>query len=224
MQLDEILRRVLGVLLEKSMSQPQSYPMTVNSIVAGCNQKTNRWPLMDLDEEAVWSALTELQGQGLVTRVLPPPGSRADRFKHEVPGQLGWQSPQRAIMTELMLRGPQTVGELRGRCSRLHPFESLADVERAMEMFLKSDPPLIRPLPREPGRSAVRFDHTLYVDGEISTAGPPEAGESPAEARRSDAVANSSEVASDGLTAQVAALAERLVELERRVEALEGRT
>ncbi|MCA9244565.1 MAG: DUF480 domain-containing protein, partial [Phycisphaerales bacterium] len=120
--LNEFERRVLGVLMEKALTQPAGYPMTVNSIVAGCNQKSNRDPVMEVDEDVVWSTLESLRERGLVSKVLPPPGSRAERFKHDVSQALNWQTPQRAIMTELMLRGPQTPGELRTRCERMAPF------------------------------------------------------------------------------------------------------
>ncbi|RMF81171.1 MAG: DUF480 domain-containing protein, partial [Planctomycetota bacterium] len=156
---DELERRVLGVLMEKAFTQASSYPLTLNAIVAGCNQKSNRHPVMELDEDTVWRTLERLQERNLVTRILPPPGARADKFKHNVERELQWQSPLRAVMTELFLRGPQTPGELRTRCSRMVEFESLADVTAVLDTLRGWDPPLVASLPRAPGQSAVRYTH-----------------------------------------------------------------
>ena len=105
-------RRVLGVLLEKSMTHPQYYPMSINAIVTACCQKSNRNPVMSLDEDAVWSVLERLRAVGLAKRLMPGGASRIDRFKHCVKDVLGWEKPQWAVMAELLLRGPQTAGEL----------------------------------------------------------------------------------------------------------------
>lgn len=167
--LDELQRRVLGVLMEKALTQPAGYPMTVNSIVAGCNQKSNRDPVMELDEDAVWTTLETLRERGLVSKVLPPPGSRSERYKHDVAQAFNWQTPQRAIMTELMLRGPQTPGELRTRCERMSPFASVAEVVSVLDALQNWDPPLVRPLPRQAGQAATRYTHLLAPAGERET-------------------------------------------------------
>jgi hypothetical protein len=164
--LNELERRVLGVLIEKSMAQPTYYPMTVNAIVAACNQKSNRDPIMELDDEAVWSTLEGLRKRELVQRILPSPGSRADKFKHDVAQKFGWESPQRAVMTELMLRGPQTVGELRTRCARMTRIESVEAAARVLDSLMNWTPPVVVALPRGAGQSAVRFDHLLYPPDE----------------------------------------------------------
>ena len=117
--LDSDQRRVLGVLIEKSLTQPEYYPMTVNAVTAGCNQKSNRDPVVELDEDLVWNVLEGLRGLGLVSMTLPGPGSRTHRFRHEVESAFGWTPREQAVMTELLLRGPQTVGELRTRCSQI---------------------------------------------------------------------------------------------------------
>ena len=164
--LNELERRVFGVLLEKSLAQPTYYPMTPNAIVAACNQKSNRDPFMDLDEDAVWDTLERLRGRGLVAKVLAPLSMRADRFKHEAREYFGWEKPERAVMAELLLRGPQSIGELKTRCSRMVPFEDKAAVGRVLESLQQADPPLVQELPRTGGRSAVRFVHRLYPEGE----------------------------------------------------------
>src|SRR5262249_6381070 len=128
LKLDPIQRRVLGVLIEKSMTQPEYYPMTLASLTAGCNQRSNRDPVMSVSEGEVGRAVWELQQRSLVTQAEPQRGSRANRFRHEVESKLGWSTRDRAVMAELLLRGPQTAGELRGRASRMSPFESVTYV------------------------------------------------------------------------------------------------
>lgn len=164
--LTDVQRRVLGVLIERSLYQPQYYPMTVNAIAAGCNQKSNRDPEMNLDEDAVWSALEVLRSAGLVSRVLPGGSSRVERWRHEAKEIFGWEKPQRAIMAELLLRGPQTIGELRGRAHRLYAFENAEAVAAVVEGLSSGEQPFVAPLPRAPGQSAVRYAHRLYSDAE----------------------------------------------------------
>ncbi|MCK4340527.1 MAG: YceH family protein [Phycisphaerae bacterium] len=233
--LNEIERRVLGVLLEKSLAQPQYYPMTLNAILAACNQKSNRDPVMHLDEDAVWNTLEVLRAPGLVTRLLPSGSSRVERFKHEVKEFFGWEKPQRAVLAELLLRGPQTIGELRGRCSRMYPFENTAAVSAVLDSLNQADPSRVAVLPRTPGRSAVRYAHRMYPPDEwaalaetpgdsVSVAqaqavvSPPPP---PAAAPSAEAEALRAEV--ENLQAKVAELHETLTQLQRRVETLEER-
>jgi uncharacterized protein len=220
--LNEIERRVLGALLEKSLAQPQYYPMTLNAIVAACNQKSNREPILELDDEAVWNTLEVLRAGGLVSRLLPGGASRVERFKHEVKERFGWEKPQRAVMTELLLRGPQTIGELRGHCARLYPFDTADAVTAVVENLVHADPPRIASLPRQAGQAAVRFAHCLYADcewaalakagvAESVTGGAPEAGttgSAPSDVQRLEA-------ALTDIRVELAALA-------RRVAAIEG--
>lgn len=228
--LDQLERRVLGSLLEKAATGSSAYPMTVNSLVSACNQKSNRDPLMDLDEDAVWSTLQQLIARGLVTRILPGPGSRADKFKHEVDRQFNWQSRQRAVMTELMLRGPQTPGELRTRASRMASFGSVGEVNEVLESLKNWDPPLVAALPRAAGQSAIRFMHLLVPeDEEAQQYSEPEAegqatGSVPSPARA--AVAPASDALRTELEQtqeEIAELHQTIAELERRVAALEER-
>ena len=141
--LNEAEQRVLGALLEKSLAQPTYYPMTMNALVAACSQKQNRDPVMSLGDEAVFNALEDLRKRGLVSKVLPGPGARTDRFKHEVESHLGWQKRQQAVLAELLLRGPQTVGELRTRCSRMVPFDDLQAVSAVLDELAHTDPPMV---------------------------------------------------------------------------------
>lgn len=164
--LNSIQRRVLGVLLEKSLALPQYYPMTVNALVTGCNQKQNRDPVMELDEDSVWDALEGLRKENLIHRIGAGAGSRTDKFKHNVAEVWGWQAQQRAIMAELMLRGPQTVAELRTRCSRMTEFDALELVTGVLQALSSAETPFVRLLPRQPGQSAIRWAHTLYESHE----------------------------------------------------------
>ena len=164
--LSEVERRVLGVLIEKALAQPQYYPMTVNAIVAACNQKNNRDPVMELDEEAVWNSLEVLRAANLVSRVMPGGASRVERYKQETLDVLKWEKPLRAVMAELLLRGPQTVGELRGRCARMCAFENTESVQAVLETLSQMTPAYVGVLPRAPGQAAVRYAHKLYTDAE----------------------------------------------------------
>lgn len=165
---NEIERRVLGVLMEKAMTQPDYYPMTANAIVAACNQKNNREPVMTLDEGTIEDTLEQLRRRGLISVVLPAPGARANRYRHEVAGKFGWEKRVMAVMTELLLRGPQTAGELRSRCSRFVAFEDVNAVMTTLEYLENAESPLVRPMPRQPGRSAVRFMHLMHPPEELA--------------------------------------------------------
>ena len=121
-----------------------------------------RDPPMDLDEEAVWNTLEVLRAGGLITRLLPGGTSRVERFKHEAKEYFGWEKPQRAVMAELLLRGPQTLGELRSHCVRLYPFDSTEAVAAVLESLSAGPAPRVATLPRAPGQAAVRYAHQLY--------------------------------------------------------------
>lgn len=232
---DEIERRVLGVLMEKAMAQPEYYPMTVNAVVAACNQKNNRDPVMELDDSAAEAALEELRKRGLVSVVLPAPGARTNRYRHEVAARFGWEKRVMAIMTELLLRGPQTPGELRGRCGRLTPFESVDAVMTALDYMQTSDPALVKPLPRQAGQSAVRYTHLFYPPEEMaaieasaaagSTASVGGISRSVAHSERAAGGSSATETVRaevEELKLQVARLNAELTELRQRFEALES--
>jgi uncharacterized protein YceH (UPF0502 family) len=219
--LNDIERRVVGALLEKSLAQPQYYPMTLSALVAACNQKSNRNPVMDLDEEAVWNTLEVLRAGGLVTRLLPGGSSRVERFKHEAREFFGWEKPQRAIMAELLLRGPQTVGELRGRCGRLYPFDNVDAVQGVLATLAESDPPLITRLPRAAGQSAERFAHRLYPEDELAalTGSAAEAAPPP---KAHAAEPGPTPPPDANIAAQIAELQAAVATLQARVAHLEG--
>lgn len=223
--LDEIERRVFGVLMEKSLTQPDSYPMSSNAVVGGCNQKSNRDPVLDLDEETVLGVLEGLRRRGLVSLVLPAPGARVNRYRHEGESRFGWGKRQRAVMTELLLRGPQTVGELRSRCSRMFPFEDLEAVSTVLESLSEGDSPVVAELPRRPGQPAIRYAHLLSPDNEdpascsalSSPGGPTATAASPPKAE-----VELSRLELEDLRAEVAELRGELGRLSHRVESLES--
>ena len=215
-KLNEIDRRVLGVLMEKEMSQPDYYPMTLNAVVAACNQKQNRDPVMSLDEVAIEAALGSLQEMGLLTALFPAQGGRAKRHRHEVEKVLGWQKAERAVMAELLLRGPQTVGELRTRCQRFLQFADLEAVSQVLDELNRRDPAMAQALPREPGRSAIRYRH-LLDSGDRSTVSsapvtPVAVGPDPAPA--GDPLA--------ALQSELADLRRELDDVQQRLSALES--
>ena len=162
MELTPLQRRVLGVLMERSLSQPDYYPMTLNAITAACNQKTNRDPVMAVSDGDVSRTVWELQQVQLVAQAEPGRGARANRFRHMTEERFGWSPRERALMAELLLRGPQTLGELRGRASRMIPLDSVQYVEELLTELAARQPPQVRELPRVPGEKANRFAHTFY--------------------------------------------------------------
>jgi uncharacterized protein len=159
--LNPIEQRVLGVLIEKSLALPAYYPMTLNAVVAACNQKSNRDPVMELAEGEAAAALHQLQQWQLVSQAAPDRGSRANRFCHEVERRFGWNAAQRGLMAELMLRGPQTLGELRARASRMTHLESPEYTHELLKELMVTDPPMVVELPRRPGQSTTRFGALL---------------------------------------------------------------
>jgi uncharacterized protein YceH (UPF0502 family) len=168
-QLDPAEIRVLGSLLEKEQTNPETVPMTVNAIIAAANQKTNREPVMQLTEGQVLDALDRLRQDVLVWRT---EGARTERWQQSVVRRWGLDRAGKALMTLLLLRGPQTPGELRTRSERLHPFASLEEVEEALRRLAGIDEPLVRELPRRPGQKEIRWVHLV---GELAPEPEPEA-------------------------------------------------
>lgn len=155
--------RVLGCLVEKAFTTPEVYPLTLNSLVMACNQRTNRDPVVDYDERQVSAALDSLRELGLVRRV-DTAGGRVAKFRHLLPDVLPLSDAQLAVMCVLLLRGAQTVGELRARTERLHPLRDLAQAEAIVNELVHPqdgalDEPLAAPLPLRPGSREVRFVH-----------------------------------------------------------------
>ena len=158
--LTDIETRVLGSLVEKQVTTPEYYPLTLNALTLACNQKNNRNPVTSYHEDQVAQALETLREKNL-TYVFYGSTSRVPKYKHVMPEVMHLSSPEMALMCALMLRGPQTPGELRGNASRLHEFASLEELEETLTGLISHDEPLVVRLPRQPGQKEVRFAHLL---------------------------------------------------------------
>lgn len=152
--------RVLGVLVEKAQTTPAQYPLTLNALVAGCNQKNNRDPVTELSEDDILEALDGLRAKGLA-REVDLAGSRVPKYRHVAREGLSVDTNQLVVLTELLLRGPQTVGEIRGRAGRMHPLESVEVVENILDSLITREFPLVRRLSPLPGTRAERFQQLL---------------------------------------------------------------
>ena len=171
--------RVLGVLIEKAMTTPDQYPLTQNAVVNGSNQKNNRDPVVAMDDSRAFDALEGLRGKGILVR-LNQAGSRVDKFRHNAGEVLHCRPAELAILAELMLRGPQTLGEIRGRASRMQPFDSLESVKNLLTAMEERDEPLVQQLPPAPGSRAERYVQLLAPDAhryELATDEPTPAGD-----------------------------------------------
>jgi len=158
--LDDREIRILGCLIEKELTTPEYYPLSLNSLTNACNQKSNRNPVLSYDEGIAAQGLDSLQAKGLARKTLTA-GSRVDKYLHTILDRFDLSKPELAVLCELMLRGPQTAGEIRSRADRMSSFENLAIAEETLQGLLDHDPALIILLPREPGRKERRYTHLL---------------------------------------------------------------
>ena len=159
--LTDIELRVLGALVEKQLTTPEYYPLTLNALTAACNQKNNRYPVTSYNENEVSAAVETLREKNLVY-VFYGSTSRVPKYKHVVPEVLHLTPPETALMCVLMLLGPQTPGELRGNASRLYEFSGLDEVEQTLAGLITHEPdPLVTRLARQPGQKEIRFAHLL---------------------------------------------------------------
>lgn len=161
--LNEVECRILGSLLEKEVTTPEYYPLSLNALVNACNQKSNRDPVMNLDEAVVRQTLRSLEGQSLV-RSVSPADSRVTKYEHRLQEAFNFYRHEIAILCLLLLRGPQTPGELRSRSERMHSFDDLSAVQSSLQHLMKREPPLAKPLPRQPGTKETRYAHLLSGD------------------------------------------------------------
>jgi len=194
---DPVEIRAIGALVEKQVTTPEYYPLTLNALVNACNQTTNRDPVTSYDASTVERALESLRQKGLIWSVR---GGRALKYEQRLSEKLALGAREMAVLCVLMLRGPQTAGEIRGRTGRLHEFASLEEVEPVLHSLMSAEPPLAIKLPRAPGTKEARFAHLL--GGE-----PPVAGREPAP----PADSSNSEASTDG---------ERIGRLEAEIQAL----
>src|SRR4051812_22213113 len=155
--------RVFGVLIEKALTTPEQYPLSLNAIVNGANQKNNRDPVLAMSEDAAFDAAEGLRNKGLAVRV-DQIGSRVHKYRHQGIETLHVRTAELAILAELLLRGPQTLGELRGRASRMAPFENLDRVRDMIRALTEREGPLVKELPPLPGSRAERYMQLLCPD------------------------------------------------------------
>ncbi len=173
-------RRVLGVLIEKSLTTPQYYPLTLNALVTGCNQKSNRDPVVEYTEVEVDEFLSELQKLTLIT-VVYPAGGRSEKYRHELTQLLNLDGQELAVLGELLLRGAQSIGDLRSRASRMKKIASLDDLEAVLNRLREREYPLVIRLSPEGMRRGVRYCHNLYSEEELSRLREREASDAVAE-------------------------------------------
>jgi uncharacterized protein YceH (UPF0502 family) len=202
--LDETEIRVLGVLIEKAFLTPDNYPMSINAITTGCNQQTGRDPVTNLGETEIQDAIDRLSARRLVSQ-RDSASARVPKYEHLVRLRFSLPPAEQAVLALLMLRGPQTAGELRQRAERMHNFADIAAVEAALEHLADKFPPMVTTLPRAPGTKEPRVSHLL--GGELSEAELAEAAHRAAPERSRSAPANAE------LAAEVTRLREEVAEL-----------
>ena len=204
--LNAVEARVLGALVEKEITTPEYYPLSLNALVNACNQKNNREPVMNLEEDAVREALRGLEEDGLAG---PSRGdSRVAKYEHHLQEVFNFTRGETAVICVLLLRGPQTPGELRGRTERMFRFETIDDVLGTLQRLMQREPTLVKPLPRQPGTKETRYAHLL--SGEVEAPEMAQAG----------IVAASDDDRVARLEAEVAELRREVLELKARFETL----
>jgi uncharacterized protein YceH (UPF0502 family) len=197
--LNDVEVRILGTLIEKQVTTPEYYPLTLNALINACNQISNRDPVVSYDDHTVAQGLESLREKNLAY-VFYGSESRVPKYKHVAKENLQLDERELATMCVLMLRGPQTVGEIKGRTGRLYPFSDLAEVETTLDGLIAREPTLVARLPRQIGRKESRYAHLL--------AGPVEVDETPREPRTDSAIT------------QVRGESNRISDLESQVESL----
>ncbi|MBP7828772.1 MAG: YceH family protein [Kiritimatiellae bacterium] len=207
---DEV--RILGALIEKEITTPEYYPLSLNALTNACNQKSNRFPVVAFDDHRTDGLLEGLRDKRLVAMVTGT-SNRVPKFKQLLAETIGLDGKDTAVMCELMLRGPQTAAQLRAHAARLHPFEGLPEVEAVLQGLVeRPQGPLVVKLPRQPGHKEQRYAHLL-----AGPPAPPEALASPAPAEKEDSQGADT---LEQLRAEVSSLRAEVEELRQRVTAM----
>jgi uncharacterized protein YceH (UPF0502 family) len=207
--LTTIEARVLGALIEKEITTPEYYPLSLNALTNACNQKSNRDPVLRVEESDVRKALNHLEYQSLV-RSVSSTDSRVTKFEHRLQDAFNFYRPEVAIICELLLRGPQTPGELRTHASRMHAFADLESVHSALSRLEKREPPLVAVLPRQPGTKEARYAHLLGAAPPVAPSAPAHATSAPGP----DLAPPSSNERIEALVAEVAELRSQISDLQ----------
>lgn len=206
--------RILGALVEKEITTPEYYPLTLNALAAACNQKNNRDPVLQLSGDEIAKGLAALQYDKKLVGTYSGAGSRVVKYTHRLMETLGLDTPELAILCELLLRGPQTPGELRGRAARMHPFASPAEVKVVLDALAARQPdPYVLELPRAAGCKENRFAHRLGDVSALDTVAAP----APAAPVRAAPPRES------GGAERIQALEQRIAAIEAQLAALRGK-
>ena len=214
-QVEEVLReawtdievRIIGALVEKQVTTPDGYPLSMNALRNACNQKSSRDPVMELDERSLDDAIYNLRQRNLLI-VTNSAGGHVPKYKHDLPGYFGLEQHEVAVLCVLMLRGPQTPGEIRGRTGRMHSFGSVGEVVSTIdELMHRIDPPIIAKLPRETGRKEQRYAHLLCGESAVQHAAPSVVAAPPVDRQ---APSSAPPAALDDLKEEVASLRQEL--------------
>ena len=204
--------RVLGALIEKEVTTRYYYPLSLNALMNACNQRSNRDPVMDLDEDDVRQALHGLEAKHLAGRARSADG-RVTKYEHWVGEAFNFSRAETALMCVLLLRGPQTAGELRGRTERLHEFTEISDVIAGLQKLMEREPSLVALLPRQAGAREARYAHLLCGPVDMATAGSSNAADSDAPAPQNEERIAQLESTVAELQREVAALREKIEQL-----------
>lgn len=207
-ELREVEARVLGALLEKQITTPEYYPLSLNALINACNQKSNRDPLMHIDETAAREALSELQLKGLAG-LGTTSDSRVAKYEHRLQEVFNFTRQEAAIFCELLLRGPQTPGELRSRAERMQHFDDLSVVQNTLQKLMQRDQALVKVLPRQSGMKEARYTQLLTPAPATNTVAPEE--------KRVEAV-----MSEPNANARVAALEQTVEQLKKELADLRG--
>ena len=217
--LDAVEARIVGSLVEKQITTPDNYPLTLNSLTTACNQKSNRFPVVAFDEKMVVRALESLRDKGLA-RMVSGPDMRVPKYYHLCAERLDLSPPQVAALCVLILRGPQTLGEIRGRRGRLHEFADLDEVDQTLQVLGAADRgegPMVVQLERQPGRKEARYAHLLCGEPDLEVEA---AGEGPVESAALEVRTENERLAA--LEEEVAALRCELAALRQAFEEFKG--
>ena len=214
--LNAIEARALGALIEKDITTPDYYPLSLNALVNACNQKNNRDPVMNLDEGAVRDALNGLHDDGLAG---PASGadSRVTKYEHRLQEVFNFSRGETAVLCVLLLRGPQTPGEVRGRTERMHQFEDLDAVQASLQKLMQREPPLAAILPRQPGTKESRYAHLLSGEVDVAEAHASRIASSPDSSADGERVGRLEEAVA-ALQSEVAELKRQLAEFRKQFE------